>query len=816
MKLFYHLLSRWTLRYWWAILFGSVLMMVSALWITRSLQFRGDFVDLLPTEAQSVKDLNVIRDLAGGEGYLVIVLEGGKLENAKKFADALSIELQKLKEVNYVDYKLDKKFFEDRSLLFVELEDLKTLETRLKDKIAFERNKHNPFYIDLLGEKNEWNIDDIQKKYLSSDIIKDYYLTEKPQRLVMLVKPGGHSNSLDFCKTLLANAQATVASLHPETFDPEMLVKYTGRYVTRIEEVDFMFSDLKRTTIIALIGILLLLFLYTRQKLAPLFVGLPLMMSLVYTMAFATLTIGYLNMITAVLLGILSGMGIDYGIHLYLRYLEERRRHRSLEESIRIIHSSTGKPLILAGLTTAIAFLILIPMSFIGFSQFGLICGGGITLCLINTYIVLPALLVAQERIWPMKRKMTFVATPHEAFLSPRRFPKPYLTVGAFLAICLVAFLGIPFIQFDYDFRKLSADRFGTLKLQEEISDAFGVSLSPTVVYAYNLEDIPELESILKQVQKDHKNTTIDKGLSLYSYVPTAQSEKIPYIRKLGKVAKDKTLRFLEGEEEEKLVQFKKSANANPFSVSDLPKQLKRQFSPVTNHGGAFLFIFPAVDLWHGKEVMRYADEIRDFQKAASHIKIHVASEALIYSDILTLIKSELPMTIILSLLAVFLILWIDLKRISITILVVSPLLVGLLGLLAILFVFGIKINFMNSIVFTILMGLGIDNGVYLYHRYKELGHGSLQLVMKYTGGAIFLSSTTTMIGFGALYFAYHKGLETIGLVAVIGMGSCLISSVLFFPALLQVIEDHVVQPHHAHHTEPTPPLESTEEKKAA
>ncbi|MBI3018715.1 MAG: MMPL family transporter [Deltaproteobacteria bacterium] len=206
---------------------------------------------------------------------------------------------------------------------------------------------------------------------------------------------------------------------------------------------------------------------------------------------------------------------------------------------------------------------------------------------------------------------------------------------------------------------------------------------------------------------------------------------------------------------------------------------------------------------------IRYAEEIREFQNRAKDFGVRIASEAVIYSDILSLIKKELPYTLLFSALAIFLFLWIDLKNIRTVLLICLPLAIAILCLLGTMSILEMRLNFMNAVVFTILLGLGIANGVYILHRYKELGAGSLPFVLKSTGGAIFLSSTTTMIGFGSLLFAYHKGLQSIGLVAVIGMGLCLITSVTVLPAFLQVLEDRS-QKHAKKHA----PKEHLEENK--
>src|SRR3989338_4001764 len=807
MKLFYRHISNFTIRHWGTIIVVTVILTGLATYTSSFLGFKGDFIDLLPPHSQSVKDLNIIKERVGGEGYLVLVLEGGETQKKKEFTEKLVPELKKFKEVTYVEYKFDKTFFEDRNLLYIDESDLKTLETRLQEKIQYERNKVNPFYINLLDEKNDFNIDDIKEKYSKAEI-KDYYITKNPERLVLLIKPHGFASDLNFCKRLLAKTQSAIAALDPTSFDPALTVKYTGRYVTRIEETDFMFSDLKLTTIIALIGIFSLLSLYTRSLTTTLFIGAPLMISLMYELAFATLTIGYLNLVSSILLGILSGMGIDYSVHLYLRYLEERRNHKSLEQAIHIIHSSTGKPMLLAGITTVAACLGLSPSEVVGFSQFGWVCGSGIVFCMLNSYFLLPALIIAREKIKPMRYKMALVTAPHDFLHYPKKYPKPYATLAVFAVFGLISLWGITQIHFDYDFRKLSADKNKTLALQEEISDAFGVSLSPTIVYSPKLEDIPKISDVLTQVKKSTPSSTIKEGLSLFSYVPEHQEEKIPHIRQLGEIGQDKVLRFLEGEPKQQIENLKRWAQVRPFGINDLPQHLRQQFDAANGYTGSFLFVFPAIDLWQGKDVIRYANEIRIFKEKAQKkdLNISIASEAVIFSDILTLIETEGPKAILFCFLAILLILWIDIRNIRSVFLVLTPVITGILCTMGVMYIFNIKLNFMNSVVFPILLGLGIDNGVYIQHRYQEMGQGSLRFVLRHTGAAIFLSSTTTMIGFGSLLFAVHKGLNSVGLLAFIGMASCFVVSMSLFPAILQILEDRSI--HHAQKLAQVPPQE--------
>jgi predicted RND superfamily exporter protein len=93
------------------------------------------------------------------------------------------------------------------------------------------------------------------------------------------------------------------------------------------------------------------------------------------------------------------------------------------------------------------------------------------------------------------------------------------------------------------------------------------------------------------------------------------------------------------------------------------------------------------------------------------------------------------------------------------------------------------------------VLGIGNDAGVHLVHRYREEGLGSIRRVLRSTGEHVTMGSLTTMIGFGGLLLSFHPGLRSIGELAVVGIGTTLLSAVLFLPALLQWLEDRDATP---------------------
>src|SRR5262249_36610475 len=107
----------------------------------------------------------------------------------------------------------------------------------------------------------------------------------------------------------------------------------------------------------------------------------------------AAFTVGHLNAATAFLGAIIAGNGINYGILLIARYLEERRR-REIDDAIAEAIVGTLRPTAVASLGASIAYGSLAATSFKGFADFAIIGAVGMMLCWMATYGLLPALML--------------------------------------------------------------------------------------------------------------------------------------------------------------------------------------------------------------------------------------------------------------------------------------------------------------------------------------------------------------------------------------------------------------------------------------
>jgi predicted RND superfamily exporter protein len=104
----------------------------------------------------------------------------------------------------------------------------------------------------------------------------------------------------------------------------------------------------------------------------------------------------------------------------------------------------------------------------------------------------------------------------------------------------------------------------------------------------------------------------------------------------------------------------------------------------------------------------------------------------------------------------------------------------GLIGAAGFMGALGYPVNLFNVVASILIMGLGVDYGIFMVSR---LGQGRDRI----TELAVLLCSLTTLVGFGSLSFARHPALNSIGLAVLLGIGGAAISSLVVIPAFYRI-----------------------------
>jgi hypothetical protein len=96
----------------------------------------------------------------------------------------------------------------------------------------------------------------------------------------------------------------------------------------------------------------------------------------------------------------------------------------------------------------------------------------------------------------------------------------------------------------------------------------------------------------------------------------------------------------------------------------------------------------------------------------------------------------------------------------------------------------GVPFNFANVIVLPMLIGMSVDSGVHLVHRHRT--NETKDVLTTSTARAVFYAALTTMLSFGSLGLAPHRGIASIGQLLTIGVGLVLVCYVVVLPAVLE------------------------------
>lgn len=788
MRLDYGRLVHYVHHHHLRIIFLAALLSAVAGYFAFQLRIKTDFADLLPEDYISVRELNRIKEQVGGINPLIVVITADDLEAAARFADALADSLEHNPLITSVlSRRKDHDFFNRNRLLYMERQDLEEIHRRLADHVELEKLKQSPLYFALEGEEEgEVDFSDLEEKYRGryelNGLEQDYVLTREKNGIILNVYPTGGVTDIKFTRRLMASIDQTIAALSPTSFHPSIECVYQGTVKNNAAQYDAVMQDMKLTSLYSLLGVLALISIYFRQVLSSVFVAVPLLMSLSWTFGLTYLVIGNLNQITVGLFAILFGLGIDYGIHVFARYREARRRGLDVEAALRETVQQTGTSLTTSALATAVAFFSMMTADFRGFFEFGFIVGTGIILSLVAMVAVCPAFIVLAERLHAIRLQQKEVP-PH--LLRRGRYPLPWITLAVFAVATGYCLYHFKDIDFEYDFQKLQP---ASPEVRFTLPDEIKETRSPAIVLTESAEEAREVVATVERIKAARGDSSaVGSVRSVYSALPKGQPEKLEIIARIRQLLDEETPLFTAAQRA-RVDSLRPYLEVRELRLEDLPEEKTKIFHSKDGQILNFVMINSSLPLRDGRNAIRFADEVKEIRAPSGKV-FHASSSHIIFAEMLELMIHDGTKAITLTLIIVSIVLFADLRRPLDTLLALTPLLTGLIWATGFMYLFDIRLNFYNIIAFPTVIGMGIDNSVHIFHRYREEGPGSLRLVLRTTGVALIATSTTNMAGFAGCLSAHHPALTSISTLALIGMSCCFVTSVSLLPALLQVRE---------------------------
>ncbi len=798
-------LIRWivtgVIRLYWLILIAAIASGYYCFQLAKTLKLDANIVSLMPDGVQSVENLRAVIEKTGGYSHAMILVESPDLDSTLRFLEDLRSEVLKYDWVNSAEYSENTAIFEKNRLLYADATDLEEIDRRLAVRIDYEKKhlkfsvKDTPVEITIRGTGQRppsLDFDDIQDKYeggKDGTKKKKLFQNKSGDLVILVVMPKGGTTNVAYSKKVIAQLEDSIRLVNPEKYHPDMRVELGGRVVNLVAKFDAIMSDIKTSAVWSLSAICLVVVLFYRRITSLLYIGIPLLIGFSWTFALTAVVLGGLNLITIFLVLILFGLGIDFGIHNLARYDEVRRSGGGLESGLATIYRRTGHASLLAAVTTIAGFFSLMVTDFRAFYEFGFIAGTGVAFTLLSMYLVFPALVVLAERVRLYRRPRPQAAAGERQGTFP--FANTMLVVGVMASVLSLVVLHQ--LEFEDDFGRLKTRVPHLDDVKRKITDVFPLRSDKAVVFVETLEDVKAVVDAVESIRDLGEavgEPTIEKVKSIYSVVPESEEQKqrIQVIDRIHDQLAE-ALKLLEDfkEDDNKQSELRKLMGylgVSELKPSDLPPELQRIYTGIPGSGGYLVYIYNLKGTSKLDEAQAFVEDIREI--TVNGKTYYPATEAMIFVDMLNLMKNDASLAIAAVLIAIVITLTLAFRRPTQVLLVLIPVTVGFLWMLGIMAVLNVRLNVFNMVVLPTVLGIGIDNAIHIHHRYREEGAEKLVHVIRTTGAAAFLTTLTTMLGFAGTLTASNQGLQSLGLVACIGLGACMLSSLTLFPSILQ------------------------------
>lgn len=757
--------------------FAAVVLICFAVvgyYLGSGIQLKLSLTDLLPENHPAVKKFEKLTEVVGGVGYFAVILtaEDGKSHLAA--APQIASEMRTSPLVRSAFFHREQRFFVDRLLYYLTLDQLRDLERNIGTEIT--RVKRSAFDIGLWDEEGKEEEeakpvfdDELKKMAKKSADISPYLISKDQKHLLLMVKPSFDSMDLGKTEELTAFSE----KLLKEKLPPGVNYRFAERYYNKVVETKQIQSDIFILGSLSITLIALLIYLYLRSFRAIALIFIPVLMGMGITIGITRLAIGHINIVTGFLMGIVSGLGVDYGIHLLLRLRLEMKEPSSTDpDPVWRTVSSSGHSVFVGATAASVSFFLLCFSSFRAFSEFGFICGVGITavlVCLLSSFSAIARFLKLDQPTEKAEKARFHMPQPTLSL------PKGLLTgIAITIALIVTGFT----VGFEYDFDKMLQHSKEMTARSKLVDDIYDRSNTPSAFSSATKDEALAVEKLIKD---KYMPKVVSELISGASIVPEHQAEKEQLLRKIKARIKPLKDKWVERGLDIPADVVRGWVEAKPFTFDDLPSHIQDALHGTTKKG-YLLYLYPAIKLSDAVGVQTYASMIRDVEKQFPDLL--TGSDAVVFADILDLINKDGALILIAIFLSVGVFIFVNVRKFGETLMSYFPLLISLPVGMGLMVLFRQKFNIFNIAIIPTFVAMGIDVPIHIVHRAKEIGSGFK--AAKDLAASINLALLTAAVGFGVLVFARAGVLKSLGWIALLGTAAIWWIGLLILPAILE------------------------------
>ncbi len=676
-------------------------------------------------------------------------------------------------------------------------------------------------------------------------LLEDKAETPEDRRRFLVVKPRTDFASLTPLEAAVAAVKAAAAEVGI-TQDAGYRLRMTGEPLMLQDELYSVRRGIGFVGLLSAVLVAAVLFIGLRTWRLVLPIFLTLIFGLCLTAGYAALAVGQLNVISVAFAVLFIGLSVDFGIHFALRFREvmghevEEGHPSAPRKALSITAALIGRPLLLCGFSSAVAFFAFMPTAYRGLSELGLIAGGGMFIALFANLTVLPALLC----LWPIEARplkpgpvAAIGAWIHDQ--ADRRAPW-LVGLGAVLAVA--SLLAFPQARFDddpLDLRDQESPSVATLldllddsRFQPYGTEVLAADLAEAQMLSARLAVLPEVEAVVSladfvPADQEDKLAVVDEMVLFLTplFLPGAappppdQAERRQALadlqatmarapQQLARAAErlGAALRALEAADPAapetlerawldgfapQIARLETALEASEVTLEDLPAAIVERYQAAD--GRVLMEVQPRDDLRDPVARAAFVDAVQAVAPIISGPPVFIVAAR--QAVLLAFTQASL-----LALAAISLLLWIVLRSLRDAVLVLTPLCLAAAMTVAAGVILDLPFNFANVIVLPLLLGLGVDSGIHTVIRARELrqarkamrtaGEGAKPVLqVNSTPRAILLSSLTTVGSFGALGLSGHPGTASMGTLLTLAIAITLFCVLLLLPALVALTE---------------------------
>lgn len=836
---------RFSHKYPWIPLLVIGLTAWGGLQIAKNLTIDTDLRVLLPKGTPSKDAIDEADHRKGSTDFFTIAMEAPSIEKVARFQRAVAESLQKWPEATWVQYDQERAFFERHALLYLPVPELVNLRERVRGLIDSKFASANPLIASLEDEPQKPGLEGwpdpsaLRRQGLPEDIVaallkkierrrpapdsesktQSIVTPPRPDTLetrlmgwhaekgvwvgVVLVQLNRPSTNATFAKSMFERGSSLIERMHPENFGSGFDAKVVGAY-RNFNEISEVVSDIILAGVISFVLMVGLLWFFVRKPVSLLLINIPLFVAMAWAMGATYLVYHRLTLLTAFILSLILGLGIEYAVHLYSRWAEEGRKGLAPVDAMGGAMVATGRSLLSGAATNIFAMLSLQVGHFKGFREFGIVVCIGIGFALLANWIVMPPLFFLVMRFTAFLNRrfgtkagvklilLWLLPSGHDVhgglLLPPLPFSRKVLVgmgVGSALFTILIAFA--PGVKFENNFKNLRGKTTGA-GISYGRAVGGGRNTSPAIILGKSEAQMRSVHDSLAARYGNPADSMLKSFVTVQSFVPPVeqQRERLRVLQEIKALLSARALEHVDSSTRADLTTLKKHLDVQAFGFEELPAWSRRFLTEADGSHGKLGYLYAEMQESDAIESAKFKDR---FQYLPSYDgPVLVASSGFIYADVVRMVKEDSPILAIATLLLLIIITWLDMRRWRGVAIAVGFIVLSAFWTYKLMGFFGLKLGVFNLVVLPTILSVSVDSVIHLYHRRMELGAGRMSELYHSTGSAVLTGTLNNMFGFTGLCFVGHKGMQTIGNLATLGIGAGLLVMFTALPFALEFL----------------------------